>query len=57
MCAQRSVEKYLVLDAHCDSLVRRWKRDDPLDLADVDPIYQVDLPRLRTGGGASTTRP
>jgi membrane dipeptidase len=50
MSAQRSVDKYLVLDAHCDSLVRRWKRDDPLDLADVDPIYQVDLPRLRQGG-------
>ena len=50
MCAQRAVDKFLVLDAHCDSLVRRWKRDDPLDLADVDPIYQVDLPRLRQGG-------
>jgi membrane dipeptidase len=50
MCAQRWVDKFLVLDAHCDSLVRRWKREDALDLADVNPIYQVDLPRLRQGG-------
>ena len=50
MCAERLVDRHLVLDAHCDSLVRRWKRDDPLDLADVDPIYQIDLPRLRQGG-------
>ena len=39
MCAQRLVDRFLVLDAHCDSLVRRWKRDDPLDLADADSIY------------------
>ena len=39
----------LVLDAHCDSLILRENRDDPMDLADVNPIYQVDLPRLRKG--------
>jgi len=40
---------FFVLDAHCDSLILRENRDDPMDLANVDPIYQVDLPRLRTG--------
>lgn len=39
----------LVLDAHCDSLILRENRDDPMDLADVNAIYQVDLPRLRKG--------
>jgi membrane dipeptidase len=40
---------WVVLDAHCDSLILRANRDDPMDLADVNPIYQVDLPRLRKG--------
>ena len=50
MSAQRWVDRYLVVDGHCDSLILRWVRDDPLDLADVNPVYQVDLPRLRQGG-------
>ena len=47
MDAQKWVREHLLLDAHCDSLILRLRRDDPLDLADADPIYQVDLPRLR----------
>jgi membrane dipeptidase len=47
---QRWVDRYLLADGHCDSLILRWARDDPLDLADVNPVYQVDLPRLRQGG-------
>ena len=50
MDAQKWIREHLLLDAHCDSLVLRLRRDDPLDLADVDPVYQVDLPRLRRGG-------
>ena len=50
MSEQRWVDRCLVLDAHCDSLILRWTRDDPVDLADQDPAYQVDLPRLREGG-------
>ena len=50
MSAKRRVDRFLLLDAHCDSLILRWKRDDPMDLAEVDPVYQVDLPRLRRGG-------
>jgi membrane dipeptidase len=46
----RWVDQFLLLDAHCDSLVLRQSRGDPMDLADVDPAYQVDLPRLRQGG-------
>ena len=46
----RWVDGLLCVDAHCDSLILRWTRDDPLDLADVDPKYQIDLPRLRQGG-------
>ena len=45
----QSTGDWLVLDAHCDSLILRENRDDPMDLADVNPIYQVDLPRLRAG--------
>ncbi len=37
---------FLVLDAHCDGLILREDRDDPMDLAKVNPIYRVDLPRL-----------
>jgi len=44
------VDRFLVLDGHCDSLVLRWQRDDSMDLAVTNPIYQVDLPRLRQGG-------
>jgi len=44
------MDRFLVLDAHNDSLILRQARNDPMDLADVDPIYQVDLPRLRKGG-------
>ena len=40
----------LMLDAHCDSLILRESRGDPMDLAVADPIYHVDLPRLRAGG-------
>ncbi len=53
--AERYADRFLVADGHCDSLVTRWMRDDPLDLGatpnpDVDAIYQVDLRRLRQGG-------
>jgi len=50
MNTERWVDRFLILDAHCDSLVLRWSRGDPMDLAHVDPAYQVDLPRLRQGG-------
>jgi len=50
MSASRLVDRFLVLDAHNDSLILRQVRDDSMDLADVNPIYQVDLPRLREGG-------
>ena len=50
MQTTRWVDKLLILDAHCDSLSLRWARGDPMDLADADPAYQVDLPRLRQGG-------
>ena len=50
MSRQRLVDSFLVLDAHNDSLILRQVRDDPMDLADVDPTYQVDLPRLHQGG-------
>jgi len=43
-------DRLLVVDGHCDSLILRLTRDDPVDLSNVDPIYQVDLPRLRAGG-------
>lgn len=50
MQAERWVDRLLLVDAHCDSLILRCVRDDPMDLADVNPVYQVDLPRLRQGG-------
>ena len=50
MSTTRLVDKFLILDAHNDSLILRQAREDPMDLADVNPIYQVDLPRLRQGG-------
>jgi membrane dipeptidase len=39
----------LVFDAHCDSLILREVREDPLDLAPACPRYHVDLPRMRRG--------
>lgn len=39
-----------ILDAHNDSIILREVRHDPMDFADVDPAYHVDLPRLRKGG-------
>ena len=50
MTAERYVDRLLLVDGHCDSLILRQVRDDPMDLADVDAKYQVDLPRLRQGG-------
>ena len=50
MSAERYVDRLLLLDAHCDSLILRLRRDDPMDLAANDPAYQVDLARLRRGG-------
>ncbi len=50
MESTRLVDRFLVLDAHNDSLILRQSRDDPMDLAVVHPAYQVDLPRLRQGG-------
>jgi len=40
----------LVTDAHCDTLVRRHNKRDAVDLTMPCPSYQIDLPRLRTGG-------
>lgn len=42
--------EYLTLDAHNDSIILREVRTDPMDFADVDPAYHVDLPRMRRGG-------
>jgi len=50
MSTSQQTDKYLVLDAHCDSLILRQDRDDPIDFTDVNPMYHVDLPRLREGG-------
>jgi len=50
MASARWVDRFLVLDAHNDSLILRQSRDDPMDLAVVHAAYQVDLPRLRQGG-------
>ena len=50
MESARFVDRFLVVDAHNDSLILRQVRDDPIDLAVVNPAYQVDLPRLRQGG-------
>jgi membrane dipeptidase len=50
MASARLVDRFLVLDAHNDSLILRQSRDDPMDLAVVHAAYQVDLPRLRQGG-------
>jgi membrane dipeptidase len=37
------------LDAHCDSIIMRFDRGDPLDLSPVERSYHVTLPRLRAG--------
>ncbi|NLG51021.1 MAG: hypothetical protein GX552_13020 [Chloroflexi bacterium] len=50
MTEERLVDRFLVLDAHCDSLILRLQRGDSMDLAVDDPAYQVDLSRLRQGG-------
>lgn len=50
MQTKRYVDRFLLADGHCDSLILRQVRDDPMDLADVNVVYQVDLPRLRQGG-------
>jgi len=50
MSTARRTKRFLVLDAHNDSLVLRQTRQDPIDFADANPVYQVDLPRLRKGG-------
>jgi len=39
-----------ILDGHNDSIILRQVRDDPMDFADVNPRYHVDLPRLRALG-------
>ncbi|MEW6749411.1 MAG: membrane dipeptidase [Candidatus Latescibacterota bacterium] len=41
------------LDAHNDSIILREVRQDPMDFADCDPAYHVDLPRMRQGGLAA----
>ncbi len=38
------------LDAHNDSIILREVHQAPLDFADCNPAYHVDLPRLRAGG-------
>ncbi len=50
MSEARFVDRFLVVDGHCDSLILRLTRGDSPDLAVPDPAYQVDLPRLRQGG-------
>jgi membrane dipeptidase len=50
MAMTKGTDGLLVLDAHCDSLILRQVRGDPIDLAVADPVYEVDLPRLRAGG-------
>lgn len=50
MSTARWTDKFLILDAHNDSLILRQVREDPMDLTDVNPVYHVDLPRLRKGG-------
>ena len=50
MSTAQWTEQFLILDAHNDSLILRQVREDPMDLTDVNPVYQVDLPRLRKGG-------
>lgn len=42
------------LDAHCDTIILREVRADPLDFADATHRYHVDLPRMRRGGVAAT---
>ena len=46
----RIVDSFLVVDAHSDSLIRRRNDESPVDLAGANPLYDVDLPRLRAGG-------
>ena len=43
-------DAFLVVDAHCDTLIRRQNKSDAVDLTRPDPSYQIDLPRLRAGG-------
>jgi membrane dipeptidase len=47
---RKKADRYLALDAHNDSIILRQVRGDPMDFADVDAAYHVDLPRLRKGG-------
>ena len=47
---ERYVDRFMVVDGHCDSLILRLMRGDPMDLAVNDPAYQVDLARLGQGG-------
>ncbi len=46
----RLTDAFLVVDAHCDTLIRRQNKSDAVDLTRPDPSYQIDLPRLRAGG-------
>ena len=46
----RLVDSMLVLDGHSDSLIRRRNDGQPLELVSPNPLYHVDLPRLRRGG-------
>jgi len=41
--------RFETFDAHNDSIILREVRGDPMDFADADPAYHVDLPRLRQG--------
>ena len=47
---ERLTDTFLVVDAHCDTLIRRQNKSDAVDLTRPDPSYQIDLPRLRAGG-------
>jgi len=49
----RSRLVFPALDAHNDSIILREVRGDPMDFADRDPAYHVDLPRMRKGGMGS----
>jgi len=42
------------LDAHCDTIILREVRDEPMDFADATDRYHVDLPGMKAGSLAAT---
>lgn len=39
-------EPLFILDAHCDSLILRESLEDPMDLADNNPMYQSSFTKI-----------